>query len=185
LIPVGSSVVVAGGGLTWVELAIAMGNVDEGRVVNVEKMVGVERWAFVDDEVAVFESCAKDDLGRIMERKRRGEESVSDLEQWQDPLGRRRLGSMVTMMMMMMMLLLLMLLITTTIILSKQQSSWYEWGWTICCVRMLDRHNAGVYDMVWGYSKISRGRIIWSWASNADSQTLADSIDLYRSSKQR
>ena len=49
--------------------------------MNVEKVIGVVRRAFVDDEVAVFENCARDDLGRIMERKRRGEESVSDLEQ--------------------------------------------------------------------------------------------------------
>jgi 2-polyprenyl-6-methoxyphenol hydroxylase-like FAD-dependent oxidoreductase len=81
LIPVGSSVVVAGGGLAGVELAIALGNVDEGRVVNVEKVIGVVRRAFIDDEATVFESCARDDLGRMMERKRRGEESVSDLEQ--------------------------------------------------------------------------------------------------------
>ena len=54
---------------------------DEGRVVNVEKVIGVVRRVFVDDEVVGFESCARDDLGRIMERKRRGEESVSDLEQ--------------------------------------------------------------------------------------------------------
>ena len=58
-----------------------MGNVDEGRVVNVEKVIGVVRRAFVDDEVVVFGSCARDDLGRIMERKRRGKERVSDLEQ--------------------------------------------------------------------------------------------------------
>jgi hypothetical protein len=55
--------------------------VDEGRVVNVEKVIGVVRRAFVDDEVVVFGSCARDDLGRIMERKRRGKERVSDLEQ--------------------------------------------------------------------------------------------------------
>jgi hypothetical protein len=47
-----------------------------------------------------------------MERKRRGEESVRDLEQGQDPLDRRRLGSM---------MMTMMLLIMTTIILSKQQ----------------------------------------------------------------
>jgi hypothetical protein len=58
-----------------------LGNVDEGRVVNVEKVIGVVRRVFVDDEVVGFESCARDDLGRIIERKRRGEESVSDLEQ--------------------------------------------------------------------------------------------------------
>lgn len=70
---------VAGGGLAWVEVAIALGKVDEGRVANVEN--GVVRRAFVDDEAAVLESCARDDLGRMMERKIRGEESVSDLEQ--------------------------------------------------------------------------------------------------------
>jgi hypothetical protein len=58
-----------------------LGNVDGGRVVKVEKVIGVVRRAFVDDEVAVCESCARDDLRRIMERKRRGEDSVSDLEQ--------------------------------------------------------------------------------------------------------
>jgi hypothetical protein len=81
-----------------------LGDVDEGRAADVEMVFEVIGRAFVNGEVAMSESCARDDLGRIMERKRRVEESVSDVGQRQNPVGRRRrLESMMLMMTMMIM----------------------------------------------------------------------------------